>query len=75
MDAPALPRYYVAAVGFGWGIYDRQCPAGAPPSGPHCRVWYRTARDLAEGAKFPDVHVVAKTECQRLNDGGEVAPE
>lgn len=56
-------------------IYDRTQPADAHPTGPHARVWYATRRDGAEGATFADIHVIAKAECQRLNDGGELLPD
>ena len=68
---PTKPRYYVAADGFGWSIFDRTRPEDAHPTGPHFRVWYRTPRD--EQTDFAGLHEIAKTECERLNDGGEVA--
>jgi hypothetical protein len=59
------PRYYVAAVQFGWAIFDITRPRDAGPTGPHFRVWYRTPDEQTD---FAGVHVIAKAECKRLND-------
>jgi hypothetical protein len=66
------PRYYVAAVGFGWGVYDRQDPPDADPTGPHVRVEYYAP--TFEGVDFAGCHEIAKTECERRNAEATAPP-